>query len=106
MATFNFTTVRKMDVAGIRRRVLGVLTGGASYVEVTGEVITAADLGLGVIERFDIGIIDDASAIYWPMISYNAARTQVTLFWYSATGTAVGNGDVSDFSGTFEAVGK
>ena len=106
MATFNWVTVRKHDVAGIRRRVMGVLTGGATYIAATGEVITAAALNLGTIERFALDNVRDGTNIYWADVVYNAARTQVTIFWMSATATTVGNGDISDFTGTFEAVGK
>lgn len=105
MATFSFTVARSRDVAGIRRRVVGQITGGATYIGATGDVVAPADIDLGTIERFAVDPISDGTNIYWPRTVYNADGS-ITLFWFSATATAIGNVDLSTFSGRFEAIGK
>jgi len=105
MATYNFTVARSKDVAGIRLRRVGLLTGGATYIGATGDIVLAADVGLGTIEFFNINMISDGTNTYWPRVVYNADGS-VTLFWFSATATAIGNVDLSTFSGRFEVIGK
>lgn len=105
MATYDLTVARAFDDAGIRRRTVGLLTGSATYVVGTGDIILPADLKLGVIEFFNIPFITDGTNVYWPRTVYNA-NGSVTVFWFSATATAVGSGDLSTFSGRFEAVGR
>lgn len=103
MATFDFTVARPYDVAGIRRRVVGLLTGGATYLQASGESLTAVTFKLGTIEFISQNNISDGSTIYFPQITYSGGNAVIT--WYSATGTQVGNGDLSTFSGRFEIVG-
>ena len=104
-ATYTLTNVRSRDVAGIRRRIVGDFTGDASYLVASGTTVNPADIGLGYIEFFDLNLVSDGSHVYFVQAVHNAAGT-VTLTFYSATGTQVGNGDLSTFSGRFEALGK
>ena len=105
-ATFDFTVARKMDDAGIRRRVVGKFTGDASYLQASGTTINPADIGLGRIEKFHMPIIsNNSTTIYFSNVQYNS-NGSVTIFFYSATATLVGNGDLSTFNNRFEALGK
>lgn len=103
MATYDFTVARPYDTAGVRQRRIGLLTGGASYLQASGEAITPVDFKLGTIEFISQNNISDGTNLYFPQITYSAGSAVIT--WYSATGTKVSNGDLSTFSGRFEIVG-
>lgn len=104
-AAYDFTVARAYDVAGIRRRVIGKITGDASYLQASGTTINPQDVGLGVIEKLIMPIFsNNSTTIYFSQIQYNS-NGSVTIFFYSATATLVGNGDLSAFSNRFEAVG-
>lgn len=112
MATINRTTVRFRDVAGIRRRSIGSYTGPASYVQPGGDPITAQELGLGFIDHLDMnGVVTDGTGTAANnrliTLTFNTARTTVTIRWYTALTTEVVNAvDLSTYTIPFEAMGR
>jgi hypothetical protein len=106
----NITGVRSKDVAGVRRRNIGNYVGPTSYVNPTGEVITAASLGLAVIEEFDVPQVASTAAggaIRLLTIFYATDGTSVTVRWWTDLVTEVVNAiDLSTYSVRFEAVGR
>ena len=105
----NLTTVRAYDVAGIRRRVVGVITGPAVYIP-GGETITAAQLKLGEIEAFFATSVPNAALAvgYHIMFVVNAVGSQGQLIWWNCTtGAEVAGGtNLSAVTTRFEALGK
>lgn len=108
----NITGVRSKDVAGVRRRNIGNYVGPVSYANPGGDVLTAASLGLAVIEKFSVPqLASDANgaAIRGLTLVYAADGTTVTVRWYTdvAASTEVANAvDLSTYSVRFEAIGR
>lgn len=106
----NITGVRSKDVAGVRRRNIGNYVGPTSYVNPGGDVITAASLGLAVIEQFDIsGIVGDANGLNIRVVTatLSADGSTLTMRWFTDLTTQVVNAvDLSAYSNRFEAVGR
>lgn len=105
--------VRQNDDAGVRRKRIMQFTGDASYLQASGTVINPADVGLGWIEYISMPIISNGSTtVYFSQITYNSTTSgttlagSVTITFYSATATLVGNGDLSTFTAVFEVSGR
>ena len=97
--------VRQNDDAGVRRKRIMQFAGDASYLQANGTTIAAATVGLGYIEFLSMPIISSGSAIYFSQNVYNSDGS-VTITFYSATGTQVGNGDLSTYTAVFEVSGR
>ncbi len=110
MATINITGVRSKDVAGVRRRNIGNYVGPTSYVNPGGDVITAAALGLSVIEKFSVPSLPaDSSGATIRLITlvYASDGSTVTVRWYTDLTTEVVNAvNLSTYSLRFEAIGR
>lgn len=110
MATINITGVRSKDVAGVRRRNIGNYVGPTSYVNPGGDVITAAELGLSVIEKFSVPqIASDSNGATIRVLTevYASDGSTVTVRWYTDLTTEVANAvDLSAYSSRFEAIGR
>lgn len=101
--TISLTAVRAMDVAGIRRRVVGTYNGPASYVA-GGDPINADQFKLGEIEWWAPFLIRNAAnATVWARYS----PTTGTLIMYDWTGTEITAAvDLSGYSSRTEVIGK
>ena len=103
MPTINRAVARDRDVAGIRRRYIGLYTGPASYTT-GGESFTAQDVALGVMERISFDPPVNATPAL-RVVDYDYTNSKVR--WYDYAGAEIANGtDLSAFSCRFEAVGK
>lgn len=102
MPTISLTAARGRDIAGVRRRNIGLYTGPASYVT-GGEAFVAGDVGLGRLEFVDFELANDGTD--WYGITYD--YTNGTAIWVVlSSGNQVANGvDLSGFTARFEAVG-
>jgi hypothetical protein len=100
---------RYQDDAGVRRRVVGNYTGPTSYAQATGDVITAAQLGLGKVEAFNASNIPcDSSSANNRIVNYLIASdgSSVEVHWFTALGTEVADAvDLSTYTIRFEALG-
>lgn len=110
MATIT-KNVRENDTAGVRNRRCALYTGPASYVNPGGDVITAAELGLGKIEKFIVDNIvpdDNGANLRIISVNYAADRTSVTIrWWVTDLATEVANAvDLSAYDVQYEAIGK
>ena len=110
MATISKTVARFNDAAGVRDRRVGSYTGPVSYLQSTGDVITAAELGLGRIEAFHASNIPcDSSSANNRIVNYLIASdgASVEVHWFTALGTEVADAvDLSTYVTRFEAVGR
>lgn len=108
--SINVNGVRSKDVAGVRRRNIGNYVGPNPYVSATGDLITAASLGLAVIEEFDLaGIVGDPNGVNIRVVTVTFATdgSSITVRWFTDLVTQVVNGvDLSAYTSRFEAVGR
>lgn len=110
MATISKSVARYRDTAGVRNRCVGAYTGPTSYEDNTGDVITAAELGLGRIEAFHISNIPcDSAGANNRIINVLIASdgSSVAVRWFTALGTEVADAqNLSAYTLRFEAVGR
>lgn len=106
--------VRPIDVAGVRRRVVGDLRGPNPYVT-GGELILPGEIGLGVIEMIHFGGAwaprdppnDGAGTPILSMPAWNPVTGYIQwfaggLFWQESTNGS----NLSLFISRFEAIGR
>lgn len=99
--TISKTGIRSHDAAGLRRRVVVNITGPSSY-SAGGESLTAADVGLGVIEHFPATMLfKDSGDMIFCVYDYTNAK----LVFYTGY-TDQGSGDYSSYSGRVEIIGR
>src|SRR5260370_14988462 len=106
MPTVDLTVVRPYDDAGIRRRVIGLYTGPASYIT-GGDLFAPGDVkNLGEIEMIDFMPAIDAGITKSFQLVYSHASGKVV--WIDGTtGLQVGAAtNLSTFAARFEAIGK
>lgn len=105
--TIGRTGFRDLDVAGIRRRNVVLLTGPVSYVGDPGEPLTPGDVKLGTIECFGAGGVvfeNGAGAI---RIAYYDIANQRLRFYVPNTGSQVAAAqDLSLYTARVEIIGK
>jgi|SRR6267378_3376926 len=104
MPTITFSIARTKDEAGIRRRVIADYNGPASYVT-GGDPLTAADVGLGVIEyiTLDDGILWNGSAVR--LCAYDFTNQKILVYVPNTGAEVAAATDLSAFNARFEAVG-
>lgn len=103
MATISLTVARPRDIAGIRRRTIGQITGPASYVT-GGDALVAGEVGMGVLEFVIFELATDGTNWYGIMYDHSA---ETAVWVVLSSGNQVANGvDLSGFSARFEAVGR
>ena len=103
MADISRHTMRYFDVAGIRRRGVGIYTGPAAYVA-GGDPVAAASFGKAV-EVVHYEHADDGTNVY--ILKYDYGYPNGLIMWYDPTTGAevVAGTDLSTFTARFEVVG-
>lgn len=103
MPTITRTVARDKDVAGIRRRYIGLYIGPASYAT-GGDSFTPQDVSLGAMEFIQFNAPNNVTPII-KFVVYDYTNNKV--IWYDVAGTQTANAtDLSGYSCRFEAVGK
>lgn len=104
MPTLVFNTVaRKQDAAGIRRRIIGVYTGPASYAT-GGDPCTPTNVGLSRIEVFLWEHAFDSTPTNYS-IAYDYTNEKLIWFDCSSGNEVVATTDLSAIDVRFEAAG-
>jgi hypothetical protein len=95
------TTVKQYhDSSSSHIRKVGRYVGSAAYAT-GGDALAAGDLGLGSVDFLIFGPLSNGTVILLAAYDYAAGKVKV----FNADGTEHAAGDLSTYSGRFEAIG-